>query len=54
MGYLGYFLGQTISPILALVNDFHHSVVFFHKKVCFSDLTQIYPKYDIGRKEFGK
>ena len=46
--------GPIACPILALVYDFHHSVSFFHKKLCFSDLTQIYPKYDIGRKEFGK
>ena len=26
----------------------------FWGKLCFSDLIQIYPKYDIGRKEFGE
>ena len=45
--------GRTISLHFSTVNP-SFSCVFFHKKLCFSDLTQLYPKYYIGRKEFSK
>ena len=43
--------------LFGIVSDFSMiSIIqfFFYKKLCFSDLTQIYPKYDSSRTEFGK
>ena len=37
----------------SLAHGFEH-LLLFYKKLWFSSLKHIYPKYDIGRKEFGK
>ena len=37
----------------SLVHDFNIRL-FFPQKTFLSDLTQIYPEYDIDQKEFGK
>ena len=47
----------TISTHLGTVSLFSMIstilMFFLQKKLCFSSITQIYPKYDIGHEEFG-
>ena len=48
-GVFSAFWALYLSPfyIISLILMF-----FLQKKLCFSSITQIYPKYDIGHKEF--